>query len=169
MKKNELVLFAFLLFLPVLFSACDLKDRKTTLEVIDAERHYYPVLRGQQLDIVYKIQNTGNSPLFIDDIKTSCGCVLVDEGSFKILPAGGKGFIKMKYDSSKNIGYVKHYVTIYANLENADKMELSFDLNVVSHALYTRDYEELYGEYKEKHLVDGDENNLGYYMGDAPW
>ncbi|NDV78351.1 DUF1573 domain-containing protein [Dysgonomonas sp. 511] len=145
-----------------------MKDKKTTIEIIDPERCYYPILRGQELDVVYHLQNTGEHPLFITDIHVSCGCMLVDESSFKVLPAGGKGFIKIKYDSSKNIGYVKHYVTIYANLEAEEKKELTFDLNVVPNALYTRDYEELYEERKEKglnekDLVDGEEFNLGYY------
>jgi len=39
---------------------------------------------------------------------------------------------------------------------------------------YTRDYEELYGEYKKNNmgvesLVDGEENQKGYYMEDLPW
>ncbi|MDH6354234.1 hypothetical protein M2132_000561 [Dysgonomonas sp. PH5-45] len=53
----------------------------------------------------------------------------------------------------------------------AHKHEISFDLNVVPNALYTRDYEELHKENKEKHmdeeaLVDGRENNRGYYVGE---
>ena len=160
-------MIVFLLLLAVL-SSCNLKDKKTAIKIIDPERHYYPILRGQELEVVYQLENTGEYPLFITNIHTSCGCILVDDASFKVLPAGGKGFVKIKYDSSKNIGYVKHYITIYANLETQTKEELSFDLNVVPNALYTRDYEELYEQRKEKglnekDLVDGNEVNLGYY------
>lgn len=168
MKKN----FSTIVFLLLLIiSSCGIKDKKTTVFVVDQERHYHPVLRGQELDIQYVIENTGNEPLFISNIHPSCGCILVDETSFKVLPVGGKGFVKLKYDSSKNIGYVKHYVTIYANLETDIKFELTFDLHVVPDALYTKDYEEIYKERQEKglnekHLVDGYENNLGYYLDD---
>ncbi|WP_221412349.1 DUF1573 domain-containing protein [Dysgonomonas sp. 520] len=135
------------------------------MSITDPDRHYYPILRGQALDIQYVIENTGEHPLFITDIHTSCGCVLVDESSLKVLPAGGKGFIKLQYESDKNIGYVKHYVTVYANLESGPSMEVTFDLHVVPNALYTRDYEELYKEKSEEEsLVDGDENNLRYYI-----
>lgn len=149
--------------------SCNLKDKKTSMAIIDPERHYYPVLRGQTLDVVYEIENTGDNPLFIHNIQTSCGCILIDESSFKVLPSGRKGFIKLEYNSNKNIGYVKHYVTIYANLEESEKQELSFDLHIVPNALYTRDYEELYRDYKEKnekskYLVDGNEKHLGYYV-----
>jgi len=153
------------------FTACGIKDKTTTLEVVDPDRHYYPILRGQELDIQYEIKNTGDNPLFISDIHTSCGCMLVDESSFKVLPAKGSGFIRIKYNSIKNIGYVKHYVTIFANMESENMKEMTFDLHVVPNTLYTKDYEELYSEYKEKSfdhksLVDGYENNLGYYTDD---
>jgi len=154
--------------------SCDIKNKKTTVQVTDPERHYYPLLRGQELDIQYKIENTGENPLFITDIQTSCGCLVVDKSSLKVLPAGGKGFIALKYNSSKNIGQVKHYITLYANLENTDKYEITFDVNVVPNALYTRDYEELYNEHKEKYwsetsMVDGKENQLGYYTDETAW
>lgn len=170
MKKQlcEMIIFSLL----ILVSSCGIEDKKTTVSVVDGERHYFPVLRGQELDVQYVIENTGKEPLFITNIHTSCGCLLVDDSSFKVLPAGGKGFVKLKYDSSKNIGYVKHYITIYANLETDTKFELTFDVHVVPGALYTRDYEEIYKERQEqglneKHLVDGYENNLGYYLDDT--
>lgn len=152
----------------VLCNSCNIKDKKTMLKVADADRHYYPILRGQTLDVLYEIENTGENPLFISSIKTSCGCMLIDDSSFKVLPAGGKGFVKIKYDSKKNIGYVKHYITIHANLTTEKPEELTFDVHVVPNALYTKDYEELYSEHKKeagdvKSLVDGS-NNLGYYL-----
>lgn len=172
--RKCIIRLLFLLVTGVVISGCGIKDKKTTLTVVDAERHYYPVLRGQELDILYEVENTGDNPLFITDIFTSCGCVVVDESSFKVLPVGGKGFIKLKYDSNKNIGYVKHYVTIYANLESSEKEEVTFDVHVVPNALYTRDYEELHNEHKQKYineetLVDGSENNRRYYVDSSPF
>ena len=48
-------------------------------------------------------------------------------------------------------------------------LELKFDVNVVPHADYTRDYEELYKEYILKNstmeeLVNGKANEKGYYV-----
>lgn len=153
-------------------ASCSLQEKTTTIEIVDAARHYYPVLRGETLDVVYKIKNTGKNPLFISDIQTSCGCMLVDESSYKVLPANKEGFVRVQYNSNKNIGYVKHYITIYGNLET-QKQEAIFDVNVVPNALYTRDYEELYKENKKKNeyekiLVDGNQNNLGYYVDNLP-
>jgi len=77
--------------------------------------------------------------------------------------------LTLSYNSAKNVGYVKHYITLYGNFENAVLKELIFDINVVPNAMYTKDYEELYTEEINanggvKRFVDGDENNKGYYM-----
>lgn len=159
----------FLIVLTILIlSACNIKNKKTTLSVIDPDRHYYPILQGQELDIQYEIQNTGNEPLFIHDIQASCGCIEINKSSLTILPVNGKGFIRLKYNSTKNTGYVKQYVTLYANLIDSDQHTITFDLHVVPHAQYIKDYEELFREYQttnavEKELVEGPEY-LKYYI-----
>jgi len=70
----------------------------------------------------------------------------------------------LKYNSTKNIGYVKQYVTIYGNLTGVDNIEIVFDVHVVPNSLYTKDYEELYLEKGGwfNNFVDG--SNKGYYM-----
>lgn len=171
--KTYFLNISFLILILFTVSACGIKDKKTTLEITDPDRHYYPILQGQELDIVYQIENTGSHPLFITDIHTSCGCILVDETSSRVLAAGSKGLIRIKYDSKKNIGYAKHYVTIYANLESRERCEATFDLNIVPDALHTKDYEELYKEYKAKNpnmktSTDDSGDNLGYYVDSRP-
>ncbi len=139
-------------------ASCSLEDKRTTVMVINPDRHYYPVIRGRVLDIEYEIENTGKNPLFITDIMTSCGCVVIEKASFKALPPGEKGHISMQYNSEKNIGHVKHYIEVYANLVNAEKFEISFDINVVTNALYTEDYEEMYSRREDKDI-----QHVGYY------
>lgn len=143
--------------------------KKTSLEITDNERHYYPILQGQELDIVFSLKNTGENPFLLEDMILSCGCLSVKKSSIKTIPAGSEGRLILKYNSNKNIGNVKHYVTLYGNFKTTDKMELVFDVHVVPNALYTKDYEELFQEEKDKggkvkDMVDGDENNKGYYM-----
>lgn len=163
--------FTFSLLSFLFFSCGDISKKKTTMEVEDNDRHYYPVLAGQPKDIAFKLTNTGDNPLIITDIITSCGC-LKDEsglgGNFTI-PPGKDRILTLSYNSSKNVGYVKHFITLYGNFEDSFFKELVFDINVVPNALYTKDYEELYmdevnAEGGFKRFVDGDENNRGYYM-----
>lgn len=165
---SKFVYSCFIIIL--LFTSCDdFKDKKTTIEIIDNERHYYPILTGQHLDVVFKFKNTGDVPLLLTDIITSCGCLVVNKITTKNVPPGEEGVISMTFNSNKNIGYVKHWIELYGNFASSLKEELIFDVNVVPNALYTKDYEELFQEEKAKEggvkdMVDGKENNLGYYL-----
>lgn len=148
----------------------DIKNKKTTIAIVDNDRHYYPIVQGQKLEMMFPIKNTGKYPLIVTDIFTSCGCLVLEKkSSVNTIPPGKEGRLLVTYNSNKNIGYVKHYVTLYGNFLGTDKQEVSFDVHVVPSALYTKDYEELYEEEKEKdgglkNMVDGDENNKGYYL-----
>ncbi|WP_417363395.1 DUF1573 domain-containing protein [Galbibacter sp.] len=166
--KMWLLISVFLLAL----SACgtDIKNRKTSIEIVDNNRHYWPILTGQELEVVFFIKNTGEFPLIIDEVITSCGCLhLSDKSTLGFVPRGETGVLRLNYDSKKNVGFVKHYITLYGNFETHDTKEAIFDINIVPDALYTKDYEELYFEEQRragniKRMVDGQENNKGYYL-----
>ncbi|WP_026811677.1 DUF1573 domain-containing protein [Arenibacter latericius] len=146
---------------------CEVKDKETTLKIIDNNRHYYPILQGQELNVVYVVKNTGNSPFILSDIITSCGCIAAKKSSIKTIPPGGEGRLLLTYNSNKNIGYVQHHIAIYGNLAHTDKIELVFDLNVVPDSHYSKDYEELFQLERDKrleHMVESRENNRTYYL-----
>ena len=164
----------WLLLLILTLSSCDFRKPgldsvgRTKMEVIDPDRHYYPILRGDELSADFKLYNRGDEPLIIYDVQASCGCIDID------FPTGsiGKddfGFITLDYDSAKNIGYVEFFVTIRANTEKDIFTTIKFDLNVVTSPHYTKDYEQFYLERRKKKLageVDGDLTQQGYYIDD---
>lgn len=166
---KNIVLF---LVLTLTISSCTFRRpdietvRKTKMEIVNPERHYYPILRGSELTAAYKFYNRGNEPLIIYDVQASCGCIEVNYPSGSI----GKddfGFITLDYDSSKNIGYVEFYVTIVSNTEKDVFTTIKFDLNVVTSPHYTQDYEEIYLQKRKEKLggeVDGDLTQQGYYI-----
>ncbi len=151
-------------------NACkDIKDKKTTIQITDNNRHYYPILMGQELNIVFPIKNTGQNPFILEDIITSCGCITLEKSSIGTIPPGKEAHLTLTYNSAKNIGEVQHYITLYGNFATTQKMELMFDVHVVPQSLYTKDYEEMFQEQKDRtgnteDLVDGDVNNQGYYL-----
>lgn len=168
---NKLKITCFLLGL-VLLSGCN-SDREnaflelTTLEIEDPVRHYYPIVRGLELNIVVKVTNTGNHALKIYNVLPSCGCTLAEYRKRAIAP-GDSGFIQLKYDSTKNVGKVGVYTTIVANTKQHSHT-VYFDLNVVPDALYTKDYEELYQIKKDEEglvqeLIEGKTNQRGYIV-----
>lgn len=166
----------YLILLIALISvSCDLRKPsietvdRTKMEIENPERHYYPILRGSEITAAYKFYNRGNAPLIIYDVQASCGCITIDFPSNSI----GKddfGFITLDYDSAKNIGYVEFFITIRANTEKDIFTTIKFDLNVVTSAHYTQDYEEIYLERRKAKLadeVDGDLKKQGYYVDDV--
>tara|TARA_R100000789_G_scaffold91635_1_gene89778 strand:- start:374 stop:898 length:525 start_codon:yes stop_codon:yes gene_type:complete len=166
MKKIFLLLLIAITSLSCEFRKPDIENvRKTKMEIINPERHYYPILRGSELTAAYQFYNRGNEPLIIYDVQASCGCIEID------FPTGsiGKddfGYIVLDYDSAKNIGYVEFYITIRANTEKDVFTTIKFDLNVVTSPHYTQDYEEIYLQRRKENLgneVDGDLTKQGYY------
>jgi hypothetical protein len=167
-RKKTIKILKLLMILVVVIS-CDFKENLVDVEIVDPVRHYYPVVQGQELNILIELKNKSNAPFKITDILTSCGCVIVKKGAFEVIPAQSTGYIELIYNSNKNIGLVNHFIYIYGNLNKLAKLEADFDVHVVPDALYTPDYEELYRREVEenggtKNSVEGEENTKGYYI-----
>jgi hypothetical protein len=167
-RKKTIKILKLLMILVVVIS-CDFKENLVDVEIVDPVRHYYPVVQGQELNILIELKNKSDAPFKITDILTSCGCVIVKKGAFEVIPAQSTGYIELIYNSNKNIGLVNHFIYIYGNLNKLAKLEADFDVHVVPDALYTPDYEELYrrevGENGgTKNSVEGEENTKGYYI-----
>lgn len=168
MRKKGLTYLVLLVWAAVLCS-CSKRVQPTSVEVKDPERHYFPIMQGQPLELMFPVTNTGENPLVIHEIQTSCGCLVGDRKSRIIVPPGRTQHIRLTYNSNKNVGEVNHTIWIYGNILPSGVLKLRFDVNVVPDAAYTRDYEELYREYNVKNgivkeLVDGKESELGYYV-----
>lgn len=167
MMKRAILLLLALLFL----CACTSKVAYTTVQIRDPVRHYYPILRGQELTIVLRIDNTGKVPLVIKDIQPSCGCINLEGKSETVVPPERFMYVMLSYDSRKNVGKVEHAVRIWGNIYPGGMAEMRFDVNVVPDANYHHDYEELHDNDKSRlptlrDLVDGlgSETGLGYYV-----
>lgn len=153
----------------VLLSACQRKDLKPVdVIIVDPDRHYYPVVQGETLKLTYDIENPSENTLVIQEIQTSCGCLIPrDELPLMILPKT-TGHLRMGYETIKNTGHVKHQIYLYGNFTDSIYRQLNFDTHVVPPADYTRDYEQLYLESQTKsgsirQLVDGTASEKGYY------
>lgn len=162
MKKTIKLLgiSAFTAFLLCL-SACKHQLQTTTISIVDEHRHYYPVQMGDKIWLDYEITNTGKVPLVISEIQTTCGCISTDKKR-KVIPAGEKTILKFKFDSSKNLGYVQHEILLYGNFDTTSVYRLQFDINVIPHTDYTRDYEQVYATSSEKEKTDKEN---GYVYG----
>ncbi|MDT0642452.1 DUF1573 domain-containing protein [Zunongwangia sp. F363] len=80
---------------------------------------YGTIKRGSDGVRVFEFTNTGDEPLVIEDVKSSCGCTIPKKPGNPILP-GETGKIEVKYDT-KRVGPIRKTVTVYSNTEEPTK------------------------------------------------
>ena len=139
----------------LLFSSCDKKLKPATVLIPEPVRHCNPVIQGEQMKVSFDIENMSDNPLFIQEIQTTCGCVVPRNDLPIIILPHKAGTVHLSFDTIKNTGYVDHFVYCYGNFEDSRYILLEFDTNVVPRADYIRDYEQL-----------SNERNAGLFSGD---
>lgn len=83
-----------------------------TFETVDHD--FGTISEGQKVSYTYKIRNTGEAPLIIQNAQPSCGCTVPD-WSRQAIPVGGSGFVKAEFDSSGKPGVNNKTITVTAN------------------------------------------------------
>jgi len=111
MKK--LVLIAFVAFFGFAANAQAKFEFKS--ETID----YGEIAKGSDGVRVFEFTNTGDEPLVVSDVKSSCGCTVPKKPDGAIAP-GETGSIQVKYDT-KRVGPIRKTVTVYSNADEPVK------------------------------------------------
>ncbi len=88
------------------------------------------VEQGQIVSHNFDIFNTGDDLLKITNIKTSCGCTVVQPDK-KVLKPGESTTIKVSFDSGKRRGKQRKHVYVFSNDKKIPELRLSFTANVV--------------------------------------
>ena len=87
-------------------------------EVID----YGTIEKGADGVRVFEFTNTGNAPLIITKVKSSCGCTIPSKPKGPILP-GETGKISVKYDTNR-VMPIRKTITVSSNAANAPTIAL---------------------------------------------
>ncbi len=82
--------------------------------------NYGQIAKSSNGERVFVFTNTGDKPLIIKNIKSSCGCTIPKKPKEPIMP-GKKGEIKVSYDTKRVGGFYKS-ITIFSNAKNARKI-----------------------------------------------
>lgn len=90
-------------------------QQNTRVEVIDSVIQLDKAKVGIKQKMVYRIKNSGDSPLVISDVKTSCGCTNA-EWEKKPVAAGKITEIKAEITLDHS-GYFEKTITVYCNTE----------------------------------------------------
>lgn len=102
---------------------------QTSLALSENHWDFKDVKKGESVEHVYEVTNTGSNPLVISQVKPGCGCTAPDYTKEPIMP-GQKGQITLKFDSSNFDGLQNKQAEVYANVEKAP-IVLTFSANVV--------------------------------------
>lgn len=100
----------------------------TTIALSESNFDFGKIKKGDKVEHVYEITNTGNNPLVISEVKPGCGCTAPDFTKEPIMP-GKKGKITLHFDSTNFDGNVNKYADVFANVEKAP-IKLTFTANI---------------------------------------
>jgi hypothetical protein len=89
---------------------------KTSIKFDKVEHNFGKMKQGDVVECAFKITNTGNEPLIIEEAHGSCGCTVPDYPKEPI-PAGQARDIKVKFNSAGKKGNQSKTVTLTANTE----------------------------------------------------
>lgn len=74
---------------------------------------YGTITKGADGNHTFTFTNTGNSPLIIESVKSSCGCTVPKKPEAPIAP-GASGSIQVRYDTQR-LGVFRKTITVTTN------------------------------------------------------
>ncbi len=80
----------------------------------EGEFGFGDITQGDKVEHVFNFENTGDSPLLITNVQTTCGCTATNWDREPILP-GSKSSIKVSFNSAGKMGRNNKVITIISN------------------------------------------------------
>ena len=112
MMKN----FIAILFIGLIsFGAFAQEDKVAKIEFKETTIDYGTIEKGADGVRTFVFTNTGNAPLVISNVKSTCGCTVPKKPKAPIMP-GETGEIEVKYDT-KRVNPIRKTITVYSNAE----------------------------------------------------
>ena len=71
------------------------------------------ITKGDTATAVFSFRNTGTDSLYIDNVRTACGCTSPDWADV-LVPPDSLGFIHIEYDAEDS-GYFSKWIKVYFN------------------------------------------------------
>lgn len=112
MKKVMTILFVGLLSLGLMAQEKVAKIEFKT-EVID----YGTIEKGSNGVRVFEFTNTGDAPLIISSVRSTCGCTVPKKPKEPIMP-GETGEIEVKYDTNR-VNPIRKTITVISNADRS--------------------------------------------------
>ncbi len=107
--------FVALVMFIALGTALNAQDKLAKIEFKESTIDYGEIAKGSDGVRVFEFTNTGNAPLVISNVASSCGCTIPKKPTEPIAP-GETGIIEVKYDTNR-LGPIRKTVTVSSNAE----------------------------------------------------
>ena len=121
------ILFILLIFAPLALGAQASGPMiNFEIETID----YGEISKGSDGIRTFIFENTGNAPLEIQGVRSSCGCTIPKKPEVPIAP-GDKGEITVRYDTSR-VGVFRKTITVNTNVSAKAIIALKIKGNVLA-------------------------------------
>lgn len=111
-----------ILFVGLLSFSVNAQDKQAKIEFESETIDYGTIEKGADGVRVFKFKNTGDAPLIITKVKSSCGCTVPKKPEEPIMP-GMTGEIQVKYDTNR-VMPIRKTITVTSNAENAPTVAL---------------------------------------------
>ena len=89
-------------------------DKMPQIAFEKTEHSFGKLIRGEQVSYTFRFKNTGNAPLIINKVTTSCGCTAT-KFSDKPYAPGEEGKIDITYNSTGHSGFIDKTATVICN------------------------------------------------------
>ena len=123
--KNFLVLFIAFFSYTLVYS----QEMKPEISFEKTVIDYGTVNKGDNGVREFVFTNSGNAPLIISNVKSTCGCTIPKKPEKPILP-GESEKIQVKYDT-KRVGFIRKSITVTSNAASSPTTILKIKGQVV--------------------------------------
>ena len=108
---------AIFLFISALILSVHAQEKVAKIDFKEDTIDYGEIEQGSNGVRVFEFTNTGNAPLVISNVTSSCGCTVPKWTSDPVQP-GAKGSIEVKYDTNR-VGPIRKTVNVTSNAETS--------------------------------------------------
>jgi len=104
-----------ILFVGLLSLGTFAQEKVAKIEFKTETIDYGTIEKGSNGVRVFEFTNTGNAPLIISSVKSTCGCTIPKKPDGPIMP-GETGKIEVKYDTNR-VNPIRKTITVMSNAE----------------------------------------------------
>lgn len=104
-----------LLFVGLMSFSLNAQEKIAKIEFKETTIDYGTIEKGANGVRVFEFTNTGDAPLIISKVSSSCGCTIPKKPDAPIMP-GKTGEIEVKYDTNR-VNPIRKTITVMSNAE----------------------------------------------------